>query len=37
MSTFTWTGLGSSSSASDPKNWIDQDGNPGIPGTGDEC
>ncbi len=32
---FTWTGNGSSSSASDPNNWVDQSGNPGVPGAGD--
>ncbi len=35
MNSFTWTGNGSSSAASDPNNWVDQSGNPGVPGTGD--
>jgi hypothetical protein len=35
MNSFTWTGNGSSSAASDPGNWADQSDNPGVPGTGD--
>jgi hypothetical protein len=35
MNFFTRTGNGSSTSASDPNNWTDQNGNPGVPGAGD--
>ena len=33
--TFTWNGFDANDSVADPLNWVDSEGDPGVPGTAD--